>query len=271
MARLLITGASGDLGGVVAARARAEGWEVVGWAGRAEVDVRDADAVAAAMRAAAPDAVIHTAYVQGEDQEEVNAGGSEHVARAAEAVGARLVHVSSDAIFDGRLDRPLREEDVPSPVTPYGATKAEAEARVTLAAPGAVLVRTSLIYAGPPLAPLAQERTPLAVARGESDMMFFTDEIRSAVQVDDLAAALVELASLDWAGPLNVAGADAVSRLELARLIVAARGLDPAALRGAPAPPSRPRNCALDVTRASALLATPLRGARAVLGAASSR
>jgi dTDP-4-dehydrorhamnose reductase len=262
-----VTGASGDLGGVVCERALAAGWEVTGWAGRRAVDVRDGRAVDAALRAARPDAVIHTAYVQGAGEREVNADGSEHVARAAAAVGARLVHVSSDAIFDGRLDRPLREEDVPSPVTPYGATKAEAEARVALAAPDAVLVRTSLIYAGPPREPTAQERTPLAVARGESDMVFFTDEIRSAVQVDDLAAALLELATLEWAGPLNVAGADPVSRLELARLIVGARGLDPAGLGGAPAPPTRPRQCALDLTRAQALLATPLRGARAVLSA----
>lgn len=263
-----MTGATGDLGGVVARRAAAAGWDVTGWAGRAAVDVRDASAVDAAMRAAAPDAVIHTAYVQGEGAHAVNADGSGHVARAAAAAGARLVHVSSDAIFDGALGRPLREEDVVAPVTPYGATKAEAEARVALAAPDAVLVRTSLIYAGPPAEPTAQERTPLAVARGESDMVFYSDEIRSAVQIDDLAAALLELATLDWAGPLNVAGADAVSRLELARLIVAARGLDPDRLRGAPAPPARPRDCALDIARAQALLSTPLRGARAVLAAA---
>lgn len=265
-----MTGASGDLGGAVVRAARAAGgWDVAGWAGRAVVDVRDGAAVAAALRDAAPDAVIHTAYVQGEGAREVNADGSEHVARAAVAVGARMVHVSSDAIFDGRLGRPLREEDPPSPVTDYGATKAEAEVRVSLAAPDAVLVRTSLIYAGPPQAPTMQERTPLAVARGESDMMFYSDEIRSPVQVDDLAAALLELAVLEWAGPLNVAGADALSRLDFARLLVAARGLDPERLRGTPAPPGRPSNCPLDLTRAQALLATPLRGARAVLGQAS--
>lgn len=263
-----MTGASGDLGGAVAARAAQDGWDVTGWAGRADVDIRDAGAVDAALRAARPDAVIHTAYAQAADEAHaVNARGSEHVARAAAAAGARLVHVSSDAIFDGRLGRPLREEDPPSPVTPYGATKAEAEARVTLAAPDAVLVRTSLIYAGPPHAPTAQERTPLAVARGESDMMFYSDEVRSPVQVGDLAAALIELATLPWAGPLNVAGADALSRLDFARLVVAARGEDASGLRGAPAPPGRPSNCPLDLTRAQALLSAPLRGARAVLTA----
>ena len=66
-------------------------------------------------------------------------------------------------------------------------------------------------------------------------------------------------------GPLNVAGADAVSRLEFARLVVAARGGDPDAVRGGPHPPGRPGDCALDCSRAAALLRTRLRGVRDVL------
>jgi dTDP-4-dehydrorhamnose reductase len=277
---LLVTGASGSLGSALAARARDAGWAVVGvvgghperaprgLAGVVALDVRDAAAVARAVRDAAPDAIVHTAYVQGPDAHAVNAGGTENVARAAAAAaGVRLVHVSSDAIFDGARDRALVEEDVPNPVTPYGATKLAAERHVAALCPGAALVRTSLIYHGPGRDPAPQEEVPLAVARGErSDMMFYSDEIRSPIQVDDLAAALLALAAGDWAGPLNVGGADALSRLAFARLIVAARGLDPDALRGAPAPPDRPRFCALDSARARALLGgVRLRGAREVL------
>ncbi|HEY6762415.1 MAG TPA: sugar nucleotide-binding protein, partial [Baekduia sp.] len=218
-------------------------------------------------RDVAPDAVVHTAYVQGDGAAEVNGDGALRVARAAVEVGARLVHVSSDAIFDGRTGRALREEDVPNPVTPYGATKLIGERHVARVAPAAAIVRTSLIYGGPPRTPAAQEEPPLAVARGErDDMRFYTDEIRSPIQVDDLAAALLELAEGAWAGPLHVGGADALSRLELARLVVAARGHDPSTLRGTPAPPGRPRFCALDSGRAQALLAVRLRGAREVLG-----
>ena len=96
-------------------------------------------------------------------------------------------------------------------------------------------------------------------------MTFYTDEVRSPVQVGDLAAALLELAARRDAGPLNVAGADAVSRLAFARLIVAACGHDPARLRGLPAPADRPRFCGLDSQAAQARLETRLRGVREVL------
>jgi dTDP-4-dehydrorhamnose reductase len=275
-----VTGASGYLGGALAARAAAAGWAVTGTvharpeaapAGLARVvvlDVRDAGAVEAAVRAAAPDAIVHTAYRQdGEDARAINADGAGHVAAAAHAAGARLVHVSSDAIFRGAQDRLLVEDDVADPVTDYGATKAAAEELVRAACPEALLARTSLLYGGLGAPRGKHEEVALAAARGERDVTFFTDEIRSPVQVGDLAAALLELAATREAGPLNVAGADAVSRLDFARLIVTACGHDAAALRGRPAPPDRPRFCGLDSRVAQARLRTCLRGVREVLGA----
>ena len=72
-----------------------------------------------------------------------------HVARAAAAVGARLVHLSTDVVFDGEKGSPYAEEDEPAPVTDYGRDKADAERAVLEAYPGALVVRTSLIYGGP--------------------------------------------------------------------------------------------------------------------------
>jgi dTDP-4-dehydrorhamnose reductase len=97
-------------------------------------------------------------------------------------------------------------------------------------------------------------------------MTFYDDEIRCPAAVADLAAAVLELAARDAvSGPLHVAGADAVSRLEFARLVVGRSGGDPAAVRGAPHPPGRPGDCALDCSRARTLLRTRLRGVREVL------
>ena len=87
-------------------------------------------------------------------------------------------------------------------------------------------------------------------------MTFYDDEIRSPVQVGDLAAALLELAALDLSGPLNVAGADDVSRAELAELVAGHP------VRSAPAPSGRPLDCSLDSSRARSLLRTELRGVR---------
>jgi len=97
-------------------------------------------------------------------------------------------------------------------------------------------------------------------------MAFFTDEVRCPIAVGDLAAAVLELAAGDTTGPLHVAGADALDRLEFARLVVAHHGRDPDALRGGVGGPGRPKRLALDCSRAQSLLHTRLRGAREVLG-----
>jgi dTDP-4-dehydrorhamnose reductase len=267
--RLFVTGLGGYLGRAIASRARGT-HEVAGTvrtspapAGTTAfaIDVRDGAAVARALREARPHAVIHTAYVQhGDAMRSVNVDGAATVAAAARALGLRLVHLSSDAIFGGDLGRPLREEDRADPRTAYGATKAEAEAVVAAAHADAVLVRTSLIYGGE--TPSDHERRALDRA-----MTFYADEIRCPVAAGDLAGAVVELAARpDVGGPLHVAGADAVSRLEFARLVAAANGGDPALVRGGTRPPGRPGDCTLDCSRARALLRTRLRGVREVLG-----
>ncbi|MCY7302412.1 MAG: sugar nucleotide-binding protein [Thermoleophilia bacterium] len=244
--RVHVTGATGFLG--------TELLRLDPGATRVRVEVRDRAAVRALFERVRPDVVIHTAYRQdGAGAREIVVDGSENVARAAAGAGARLVHLSSDVVFDGRKGTPYVEQDAPSPCTAYGRMKAEAEARVAAIAPDALLVRTSLIVGGPGHKQSKHE----AVAHDET-ATFYENEIRSPIQVDDLAAALLELAALDVSGPLNVAGADAVSRAELAELVVGH------AVRRAEAPPGRPLDCSLDSTRAVSLLRTELRGARAV-------
>ena len=265
--RILVTGGSGYLGGELLRHAPdAVGTAHTG-AGEVRLDVRDAAAVARVVESVRPDAVIHTAYARrGDGARETNVAGARNVAVATAAAGARLVHLSTDVVFAGDAGRPYDEDDPARPVTDYGRAKAEAEAAVRAADPGAAVVRTSLIYGGP--SPSPHERAVLAAADGALDMAFFTDEIRCPVHVADLADALLELARLAYGGPLHVAGRDAVSRHGFARLVAEAAGLDSGRLRGARSadlPERRPLDCRLDCGRARSLLTTRLRGVREVL------
>jgi dTDP-4-dehydrorhamnose reductase len=277
MQRLLITGGAGYLGAELIRQARAGGSDVgatcfsrqpddsaARWM---RLDIRDEAAVERAFDEWRPNVVIHTAYRQrGPDLWSTSAEGAGLVARAARRIGARLIHMSSDALFDGERVGSYVEADDPSPITPYGEAKAAAERLVAEGHPAALIARTSLIYGG--ATPGPHEQLVLDTLDGRADVAFFTDELRCPIAVGDLAAALLELAATDRAGRLHIAGAETVSRYEFARLIAAAHGHDPARLRGASSAESdvrRPRNCALDSRLARQLLQTRLRGVREVL------
>jgi dTDP-4-dehydrorhamnose reductase len=276
--RLFITGGTGYLGSTLLRMLDGRGYEVgasylsqqppslpaVVWA---PLDLRDPAAVRATLQGFRPDIVIHTAFVQYDpDLLAITAEGSGHVARAAAELGVRLIHMSSDVIFDGERPEPYTEDDSPTPITAYGAAKASAERLVAAAHPGAAIVRTSLIYGFDPID--RQTRFALEIAAGQRNDRLFSDEYRCPIFVDDLAAALLELMETDYVGVLNIAGAERLSRYELGTLLAQALGYDPAGIMSALSADlavRRPRNCALDISQACALLRTRLRGLREVL------
>lgn len=286
--RMFVTGGSGYLGGRVVRLARGE-WEVTatylthpvdepGAAWR-RLDVRDEAAVEALVGEIRPAVIVHTAALnpgQGTDFEGVNARGTRHVARAAAAWDARLIHVSTDVLFDGQKGSYV-EEDPPSPITPYGRSKALAEEAVRASGVEAVIVRTSLIY-GRRSPWDRQTRWIVGDLRAGKPVRLFTDELRCPIWVESLAAALVELAGSRYTGVLHVAGAQALSRYAFGRRLARFHGLDPEEItptlsrgsgltqpeKGKRSGP-RPLDCTLDSSRARALLHTPLPGVDAVL------
>lgn len=249
--RLFVTGGSGFLGRHIVNGPASEPWDVIA-PGSSALDLRLRDPVIDMVRDWRPAAIVHTAYRRGDRAAIVDA--SQHVAEAAVAVGARLVHVSSDALFRGQLAR-YTEHDRPSPVHDYGLDKADAEELVAAIAPGAAIVRTSLIYGTRTLS--GHEIAVRDVVAGESDMVFFTDEIRSPVLVDDLAAALVDLVRMpEVAGVLHLGGPDPLSRADLARMTAERQGWDVGRLRYSTIEESglaRPSKVVLDSSKAAGL------------------
>jgi len=293
---MLVTGGSGYLGGWVVRLARAN-WRVsatfltrpvdpdvngergVNWRW---LDVRDAAAVDALMADVHPDVVVHTAASNpGEDADfaATNVDGTRHVARAARGIGARLIHISTDVIFDGEKGSYV-EENLPQPITPYGRSKALAEEEVRASEAEAVIVRTSLIYGW---RPRIDRHTSWVVEglRAGNPPHLFTDELRCPMWVESLAAAVVELAGTTYTGvpsilqrrhsdgALHVAGAQSLSRYQFGVRLARFHGVDPGPIVPARSRESglvRPLDCTLDCSRARALLRTPLPGVDEVLG-----
>ncbi len=270
---LLVVGASGYLGRELARQAVRAGHRVAGTCFTApaavegvqwhRLDLRDRGQVVDLLTRLRPRAVVNAAYRQ--DDAVVTADGAEHVAVAAAGVGARLVHVSSDAVFSGRAAC-YDEAAAPDPVSRYGEAKAAAEAAVLAAEPGAVVARTSLIL-GDGRSPT--ERLVHDLVLGHREGVLFTDEIRCPVHVTDLAAALWETLHAPWAGVHHLVGVDAVSRHELGTLVARRDGLDERLLRTglrAGAVPG-PVVLRVDAVATQRRLRTRLRGAREFLQA----
>ncbi len=153
--RILVTGADGQLGRSLRALAqRRPGEARYEFLGRTQLDITRADAVAAWLDAHPADRLINAAAYTAVDRaaaepdlsRAINAAAPGLLARACAARGIRLPHVSTDYVFDGRLDRPYREDDPAAPLNTYGRGKLEGERAVLDADPGALIVRTGWVF-----------------------------------------------------------------------------------------------------------------------------
>jgi dTDP-4-dehydrorhamnose reductase len=253
--RVFVTGAGGQVGREVAACFAAEPQHDVIAADRAALDVSDRDAVMQAITSARPDAVVHCgAWTAVDDCERdpdrayrVNALGTRHVAEATHLVGAHLLYLSTDYVFDGDKLHPYVEWDTPNPRSVYGRSKWGGELEADLEA---TVVRTSWVC-GEHGANMV--KTILRLASEHETLTFVDDQRGHPTFADGLATMIRRLVVDRRPGLYHVTNQGAVSWFEFAAAVLTAAGLDPARVKPIstsemqpPRAAPRPANSVLD-------------------------
>lgn len=271
MTRLLITGGSSYLGQHLVPAATATfdlcytfySHDPLEISQGRQLDIRDRATVHRLVSDFRPDVVIHAAGSnRGPDMENVIRLGAEHICEAAKASGARLIHISTDVVFDG-ASPPYRESDPPSPIHDYGRAKAKAE-QIVSTLPDHVIVRTSLIY-GLEIADHSTEWMRRALLAGEP-VTLFENQFRNPVWAETLSQACLELAASDFQGILNVAGSQNMSRADFGlKLLDWWDVTERSTLTIGASSSEWPLDCRLDLSLAREVLETPLLGVDEVL------
>ncbi|HKQ47653.1 MAG TPA: dTDP-4-dehydrorhamnose reductase [Phycisphaerae bacterium] len=272
--RVIITGAGGLLGTRVNGAFRANGdWDVHALS-HADLDITQEDQVARVFAEVRPDLVVHcAAYTRVDDCEShraladaVNGEGAGIVARKAALSGARLIHFSTDYVFEGDARRPYREEDPPGDpekLSAYGRSKLLGEERVRAACPDALIVRTAWVY-GPDGA--CFPRTILKAAREKPELRVVNDQTGTPTYAMDLAQAILRLAETDARGIVHVTNTGQCTWYEFACELVRLAGLNvrviPVTTEEFPRPARRPKYSVLDNSRHVQLTGAPMRSWR---------
>ena len=223
--RILITGADGQLGLELQPALKNETIIPFVWPA---FDLLKPD-VEEQIVAAAPDLIIHTAAYTNVDKAEqepdlamaVNADGTERVARAADKVGARLIYISTDYVFDGTKGCPYEEHDATHPLSAYGRSKQEGEQRALAYCANTLVVRTAWLYSAHGTNFV---KTIMRLAHSQQVLRIVADQHGSPTLASDLAAILSQVVSREFTGILHATGRGECTWQEFASEIVALMG-----------------------------------------------
>lgn len=269
MEKWLITGAGGKLGSVLLRQLVQQGMEVTGTAspdgprpslGRVvALDLLDEASLRVLVESADPTHVVHTAavsepakaFAEPERAWRVNVELTERLARLAGERGCRMLHVSTDMVFDGE-HAPYSEQDAAAPVGVYGRTKLASE-RAALSH-GAAVVRVPLLYGLPAASRPSTFASQVEALRSERPLRLFADEVRTPLWLEDAAAALQRVALSDLEGVVHAGGPESLSRVDMGRQLATALGVSGASIvvgerSDAGSPEPRPRDLSLTSER----------------------
>jgi dTDP-4-dehydrorhamnose reductase len=279
--RIVITGAGGQVGSLLATEAVQQGRDVLALTS-SQWDITDPQAADQIVRSG--DVVINCAAYTNVDGAEadqatayaVNAAGPEHIAQACARAGARMIHISTDYVFSGDFGRsaphPYEIVDDTAPLSVYGRSKLAGEQAVLAMLPEAVVVRTAWVYTGGTGKDFVA--TMRRLAAGDRVIEVVDDQTGSPTYVPDLVGALLQVVDGEVHAPLvHAANGGAVSRFGQARAVFEGVGADPqrvVPVSGAlnPRPAARPSYSALSSRRSEQAGLSPLRSWQDALSAA---
>jgi dTDP-4-dehydrorhamnose reductase len=232
-----------------------------------EVSVTDLDALDELLSSRRPGLVFNCAAYNAVDQAEtesdvayaVNSEGAANVAMACARHGVRLVHFSTNFVFDGGLERPYVESDLPAPLSVYGSSKLEGEQRVLELLPEALVIRTAAVFGDTGSAIKGGSFPDRILARAErgEPLRVVADQTVNPTYTGDLAPAAIQLAEQGLEGVLHVVAAGCAGWDEFARAVLAERQVPVDVLAASSAefgsPAARPLNGCLESTRVAAL------------------
>jgi dTDP-4-dehydrorhamnose reductase len=226
--KVIITGSSGQLGHDLV-RALSFTHELIPLA-RRELDITNAEQVWRIIQHSRPDVIIHAAAftdvdgaeLDSEKAYEVNSMGTRNVARAAQRVGAKLVYISTDYVFDGQKGESYTELDRPSPISVYGCSKLLGEQFVDMHCEQSYIVRTAWLFGsyGPNFV-----KKMYALACCQNQVLAAVDCIGSPTYSVDLALFIGQLIRTDKYGKYHATNQGGCSRFEFAQAIVRLAGM----------------------------------------------
>ncbi|MEJ3718862.1 dTDP-4-dehydrorhamnose reductase [Paenibacillus polymyxa] len=258
--KVLVTGASGQLGKDVVKFFQEQGHDVVGY-DREQLDITDMDQTMKIVGQYQPDAVIHCAAYTAVDAAEtdmdtayqVNAAGTRNMVLAAEEVGAKLVYISTDYVFDGTAEQPYHEYDNTNPQSIYGKSKRAGEVLTETLSSRYFIVRTSWVYG---LYGNNFVKTMLKLGQEKSQLQVVNDQKGSPTYTVDLARFLAELIQTEKYGVYHASNSGSCTWYEFTQAIfqdaaeildakITAK-LDPCSTAQFPRPAARPRNSVME-------------------------
>ena len=232
--RIVVIGADGQLGVDICAALTSAGHEVVGLT-HANIEIVDANSIATIFAAKHPEAIVNTAAMHHVERCEedpanafaINGIGVRNVAQAAATIGAYLIHISTDYVFDGSKQAPYLETDAPKPLNVYGNTKLAGE-YFTLTSEGeAAVLRVSALYGASPCRAkggLNFVRVMLKLAAERSEIRVVDDEILTPTYTIDIAQQVAKLVNARKPGLFHGTAQGSCSWYEFARKIFSLTG-----------------------------------------------